>query len=162
MIDSTISVIVSLASISAGLMAGVYFAFSGFVMRSLDRLGAKPATDAMNAINVVILRSWFMVLFFGSTLLFAMLGVMAFFNAGIQGRWILFAAGLVYIVGMFFCTMFFNVPLNNQLAQAGDDGNEPLKFWPIYFKQWTRWNHLRSVSSLIALILCLLYLQSYA
>jgi uncharacterized membrane protein len=58
--------------------------------------------------------------------------------------------------------MFFNVPLNNQLAQAGDDGNEPLKFWPIYFKQWTRWNHLRSVSSLIALILCLLYLQSYA
>jgi uncharacterized membrane protein len=73
MLDSMIALSLTIAAIGAGLMAGVYFAFSGFIMRSLDQLGAVPATDAMNAINEVILRSWFMALFFGSTLLYAVL-----------------------------------------------------------------------------------------
>ena len=51
MLDSMITLSLSVAAIGAGLMAGVYFAFSGFIMRSLDQLGAAPATDAMNAIN---------------------------------------------------------------------------------------------------------------
>ncbi len=67
MIDSMITVSLTIAAIGAGLMAGVYFAFSGFIMRCLDQLGASQATDAMNAINEVILRSWFMVLFFDSS-----------------------------------------------------------------------------------------------
>ena len=84
MFESMLALSLTVATIGAGLMAGVYFAFSGFIMRSLDQLGASQAADAMNAINEVILRSWFMVLFFGSTLLYAALAGFAMFDADLR------------------------------------------------------------------------------
>ena len=161
MFDSIIALSLTIAAISAGLMAGVYFAFSGFIMRSLDQLGAAPAADAMNAINEVILRSWFMALFFGSTLLYVVLAAVAVFNTNLAGRWLLFAAGLIYVLGMFVCTALFNVPLNNRLAEAGSDDNAKAEAWTYYFKHWTLWNHLRSVCSLSAVALSIHYLVSY-
>jgi uncharacterized membrane protein len=161
MLDSMIALSLTIAAIGAGLMAGVYFAFSGFIMRSLDQLGAVPATDAMNAINEVILRSWFMALFFGSTLLYAVLAAVAVFDTDLAGRWLLFTGGLIYVVGMFLCTALFNVPLNNRLANAGNDDNAKAETWTHYFKHWTRWNHLRSVCSLLTKVLNIHYLVSY-
>jgi len=161
MLDSMIAFSLTVAAVGAGLMAGVYFAFSGFIMRSLDQLGAAPAADAMNAINKVILRSWFMGLFFGSTLLYAVLAAVAVFDTDLAGRWLLFAAGLIYVVGMFLCTAMFNVPLNNRLADAGSDNNAKTETWTHYFRYWTRWNHLRSVCSLAVLVLSIHYLASY-
>ena len=161
MFDSMIALSLTIAAIGAGLMAGVYFAFSGFIMRSLDQLGAAHAADAMNAINEVILRSWFMALFFGSTLLYVILAVLAIFDTDLSGRWLLITAGLIYVIGMFLCTAVFNVPLNNKLADAGGDDNAKAETWTHYFKYWTRWNHLRSVCSLVALVLSIHYLMSY-
>jgi len=152
----------TLAAIGAGLMAGVYFAFSGFIMRALDQLGAARAADAMNAINAVILRSWFMALFFGSTLLYAALAAIAVFDTSLDGRGLLFAAALIYVAGMFVCTAVFNVPLNNRLAAAADDERVKAETWVHYFTHWTRWNHLRSICSLIALFLSIHYLVTYA
>jgi len=160
MFDSLIALPLLIASLGAGLMAGVYFAFSTFIMRSFDQLGAVQAADAMNTINEVILRSWFMTLFFGSTLLYAVLAGYAVFDTDLAGRWWLFAAGLIYVVGMFLCTALFNVPLNNRLAAAGDDDNVKTETWEHYFVYWTRWNHLRAVCSLITVAISIQYLVS--
>ena len=159
--DSTIEISLYIAAISAGLMAGVYFAFSGFIMRSLNQLGAAQAVNAMNAINEVILRSWFMGLFFGSTLLYVFLATAALVDAELSGRWLLIVTGLIYVLGMFICTVLVNVPLNNQLADAGRGGNVKAETWTHYYKYWTRWNHLRSVCSLAALVLSVVYLARY-
>ena len=161
MVDSVVAPSLAIAAIGAGLMAGVYFAFSGFIMRSLDQLGAAAATDAMNAINGVILRSWFTVLFFGSTLLYALLAAVAVLDSDLSGRWLLFAAGSIYVVGMFLCTALFNVPLNNQLAKAAGDDGAQAGTWTRYYKHWTRWNHLRTACSLVATVLSIHYLVSY-
>ena len=56
-------------ALCSGLMAGTYFAFSGFLMRSLASLGTAQAVAAMNTINSIILKSAFMPLFFGSTVI---------------------------------------------------------------------------------------------
>ena len=162
MFDSLIVLPLFIASLSAGLMAGVYFAFSIFIMRALDQLGAVQAANAMNAINEAILRSWFMTLFFGSTGLYAMLAGYAAFNADLAGRWWLFAAGLVYVVGMFLCTAVFNVPLNNRLAEAGGNDSIKCEAWKHYFVYWTRWNHLRTVCSLLTVAISIQYLVSQA
>ncbi len=158
MFSSMITLLICLAAISAGLMAGVYFAFSGFIMRSFDQLGATQATNAMNAINEVILRSWFMALFFGSTLLFAILTVFALFSAELPGRWLLLSIGLIYVIGMFVCTAMFNVPLNNRLADVPDDENAMSRNWALYYRTWTGWNHFRGVCSLVTMILSIYYL----
>ena len=161
MYDSMIALSLTIAATGAGLMAGVYFAFSGFIMRSLDQLGAAQAADAMNAINEIILRSWFMALFFGSTLLYAVMAVLAAFDADLVGRWLLLAAALIYVAGMFLITALFNMPLNNRLADAKNDDSAKAGTWPHYFKYWTRWNHLRSVCSLATLVLSIHYLVIY-
>jgi len=162
MLNSIIVLSLFIAALSAGLMAGVYFAFSTFIMRAFDQLGAVQAADAMNTVNEVILRSWFMILFFGSTLLYAALAGYAVFAADLAGRWWLFAAGLIYVVGMFLCTALFNVPLNNRLAAAGVDDSTRAEAWKHYFVYWTRWNHLRAICSLITAAISTQYLVSQA
>lgn len=158
MFDSIVALPLMLAALAAGLMAGVYFAFSAFIMKSLDELGSVRAADAMNSINKVILRSWFMTLFFGSTLLYAVLAGYAAFDSDLSGRWWLFAAGLIYVVGMFGCTVLFNVPLNNRLAATTDSDSAKAETWPHYLRYWTRWNHFRTVGSLLTLVLSIQYL----
>jgi uncharacterized membrane protein len=56
-----------IAIISFGFIGGVYFAFSFFVMQSLKNISDSDAIRTMNAINVVILKSPFMLLFFFSS-----------------------------------------------------------------------------------------------
>ena len=162
MFDPIVVLLLLIATLGAGLMAGVYFAFSAVIMRAFDRLGAVAAADAMNAINEVILRSAFMILFFGSTLLYAGLALLALFGADVAGRGWLAAAGLIYVIGMFACTAAFNVPLNNRLAAAAGDDTDKAATWPLYYRRWTRWNHLRTVCSLAACAIGLAWLAANA
>ena len=53
--------------IGCGLIAGLYFAFSAFIMTALGRIGQAAGITAMNAINAVIVQSLFMPLFLGTT-----------------------------------------------------------------------------------------------
>lgn len=161
MFDSITALLLTIAAIGAGLMAGVYFAFSGFIMRSLDRLDTTDAVDAMNAINDVIQRSWFMPLFFGTSLLYLLLAVLALFNWSDPNASLALIAGLTYVGGMFLCTVFFNVPLNNRLAKATEGSIDKVQLWSHYYKYWTRWNHLRTASSLIACLLTINHLATY-
>lgn len=156
MYDSMIELALTVAALGSALMAGVYFAFSGFIMRSLDQLGPARAVDAMNAINEVILRSWFMPLFFGSTLLYSALAAVAAFDQDLGGRGQLAIAAPLYVIGMFLCTAIFNVPLNNRLASSGGDDTSRAEHWRHYRAHWTRWNHLRAACSLVS---CLLTIQ---
>ncbi len=160
MYDSILSVLLTLGAIGAGLMAGVYFAFSGFIMQSFDRLGPRQATAAMNAINEVILRSWFMPLFFGSSLLYLVLALMALIAWDKPNSLLLVVAGITYVAGMFVCTALFNVPLNNRLAAAGKDSVDLSEPWSDYLHRWTRWNHLRAICSLIACAISLYLLTA--
>jgi uncharacterized membrane protein len=161
MIESLTQVLLWFAAVSAGLMAGIYFAFSGFIMRSLDRLDAANAVEAMNTINEVILRSWFMPLFFGTSLLYLLLALQIYFDWNDPNAPLLLIDGLTYVGGMFLCTIFFNVPLNNRLAMAKENNGDKFQIWSHYYKYWTRWNHLRTASSLIACVLSIYLLTTY-
>jgi uncharacterized membrane protein len=55
------------AIISFGFIGGVYFAFSFFVMHSLNKNNPSEAIKIMNSINQVILKSPFIILFFFSS-----------------------------------------------------------------------------------------------
>ena len=65
------------AALSSGLIAGVYFAFSTFIMQAFGRIDAAKAIAAMNAINETILRSLFMPLFFASSIISVLLIIVA-------------------------------------------------------------------------------------
>jgi len=136
------------AALSSGLIAGIYFAFSVFIMKAFGKIETSQSVAAMNAINETILRSLFMPLFFGSTIISVILIVVALVHWGDTGSGLTLIAGAIYFVGMFVCTVVFNVPLNNVLAGLGEDSANAVEVWSHYLKVWTRWNHLRTVRSL--------------
>jgi uncharacterized membrane protein len=120
-------------------------------MRALEQSGGAGA-EVMRTINRVILRSSFMPLFFGSTALAAAAVVIGLWRVPHPAAGLMVAGGLVYVAGMFGCTVAFNVPLNQRLDKT------PEAVWPRYLRVWTNWNHLRTVACVVAGVLFVLAL----
>ena len=148
--QALITALLWVSAIGCGLIAGLYFAFSTFIMTALDRIGHTQGAAAMNSINSTILGSLFMPLFFGTTVAAAILAVLALVRWSEPGAMVMLAGGLIYVVGMFICTVVYNVPLNNELARAGAGSAE---VWARYLRDWTFWNHVRTVASTAAMAL---------
>jgi uncharacterized membrane protein len=136
--------------LGTGLMGGIFFAFSSFVMKALSRLPQGQGIRAMQAINVTVLNPLFLTAFLGTALLGFMLAVAACFRLGQKGAVSLLAAGLLYGVGSAGVTMFCNVPLNDELAGADPDTTAGGAVWKNYLRTWVRWNHVRTACSLAA------------
>lgn len=145
-----VTVLLWFAALGCGLMAGVYFTFSAFVMAAFARMPAAHGIGAMNAINVRIIRSLFMPLFLGTTLVAAILAGVAVYRWHEPGAIAVLAGGVIYVVGMFAVTMIRNVPLNNALAAMESNPTKRASLWARYLKSWTAWNHVRTVASLTA------------
>ncbi|MBJ7538661.1 anthrone oxygenase family protein [Marinomonas transparens] len=160
MLNNITYFIIGFAAVSSGLMAGVYFAFSAFIMPSLKQVDAEKSVAVMNSINRVILRSWFMPLFFASTLASVLLAFTALFNFTWPAAVLLTASGL-YVIGMFLCTACFNVPLNKALQAAEGSAVKTRQVWQHYLLHWSHWNHVRTLASLASCILYVSVLQLY-
>ena len=150
MIQSFITGLLWFSAIGCGLLAGLYFAFSTFIMTALGRIGQAAGITAMNAINAVIVQSLFMPFFLGTTLASLTLAIAAIFRWGEPGALAMLAGGVLYVLGMFVCTMIFNVPLNNALAAVDPASAEATSLWARYLTDWTLWNHVRTISSTAA------------
>jgi uncharacterized membrane protein len=139
-------VLTLLAALGSGLMAGLFFAFSAFIMQAFAERPAPVGIAAMQSINQTILNPVFFLLFFGTALLSMILAVLASIGWNDTGAAWRLAGGLLYLIGSIGITMVFNVPLNNRLAKVAPDSPEGAVLWSCYLKVWTRWNHLRTVA----------------
>lgn len=153
MIALATSVLLWGSAIGCGLMAGVYFAFSTFVMTSLARIAPAAGVAAMNAINIEIVRSPFMPLFIGTTLSALALAAIALFGRAQPGAGAIVAGAALYGLGMFAVTMAANVPLNDALASVDPATAQGVAQWTRYVRDWTMWNHVRTVASGAACVL---------
>lgn len=140
------------SAVGAGLLAGVFFAFSAFVMQSLAKLPAEQGISAMQSINSTILQSSFMLVFMGATALSLVLGITSFIKLGNTSAIYVFAGSLLIIVGVFLVTAIFNVPLNDTLAAVTSGSSEGAQTWREYLDRWVPWNHVRTIASIGALI----------
>ncbi|MEO9635612.1 MAG: anthrone oxygenase family protein [Parasphingorhabdus sp.] len=141
------------ATISVGIMAGVYFTFSAFVLQALDAAGRPIGMLAMQSINRIIVRSLFLPLFFLSSLACLLLAVFGVMQWGSAGAWQMVGGGALYVLGMSVVTMVGNVPLNNALEAIDANGPEAEAMWRRYMQRWLPWNHVRTISCTVALIL---------
>lgn len=150
MLDHVLYPLTFLALLGSGLVAGVFFAFSSFVMRALSKLPAAQGLAAMQSINIVVINPIFLGVFIGTAVLSLMVIGMALirWNPSVS-IWIL-VGGLLYIVGCFGVTIAFNVPLNDSLATVIPTDPLAEQQWGDYILRWTRWNHVRTVAALLA------------
>lgn len=138
------------AALGCGLIAGVFFAFSAFVMRALGRIPPNEGIAAMQSINVAVLNPVFLSVFMGTAALSGVAIVFAFLRWREPASIYLLAGGLLYLVGTFLVTMAFNVPRNDALAAVAPTDPVSASLWASYLSSWTAWNHVRTVAALAA------------
>ena len=145
-----VNILIMLAALGSALVAGIFYAFSTFVMTALGRLAPEQGISAMQAINVAVLNPWFFGAFFGTALGAVALAIIACLNEGRSAALYLAAGVVLYLAGSILVTMVFNVPLNNKLAAKDPASAEGAALWIDYRSRWTFWNHVRTGASLAA------------
>ncbi|MBW4518466.1 MAG: DUF1772 domain-containing protein [Scytolyngbya sp. HA4215-MV1] len=138
------------ATLGCGLMAGVFFAFSTFVMSALSRLQPPQGIAAMQSINIMVINPLFMMVFLGAAVACIFLVLTSL------GRWhqpstlYLLCGSLLYLVGTVLVTIACNVPMNEALAKLDPASADSASFWAKYQIDWTFWNHIRTSAALAA------------
>ncbi|MCO6058060.1 DUF1772 domain-containing protein [Pseudomonas sp. MOB-449] len=149
-IDDLAFVLAFLATLACGLMGGLFFAFSNFVMQALARLAPEAGIAAMQAINTTVLNRIFLATFLGTAGACALLVLYAFVHWDVPGTFFLLLGSLLYLLGNFGVTLVCNVPRNNALAKLDAGSPESVAPWRTYVEQWTHWNHVRAGTALAA------------
>lgn len=135
------------SALGCGLAAGVFFAFSSFVMKALDRLPAPQSIAAMQSMNVMAVTPIFMTVFLGTAVSCVLLVVLSWRGAG---SIFVVAGAILYLAGAFLLTVVFHVPRNNSLARVDPAAAGAAAIWEKYSTDWTAWNHVRAAASLAA------------
>jgi uncharacterized membrane protein len=162
-VDQLIFVVTILAALGAGLLAGNFFAFSVYLMKALGRLSAERGIVAMQAITTAIKGPVFLVVFFGTAALCAVLSGAAILSWPKPGSGYLLAGSLLFLSVTFPVTMMRNVPLNKELIAVTPDTKDGRELWKRFRASWGMWNHVRTITALgscALLILALAYMGS--
>jgi uncharacterized membrane protein len=146
-------------ALGCGLMGGLLFAFSNFVMTALSRQPAASGVRTMQAINVHILNPLFFIVFFGTAVASCVLAVATILRVPLSGAPLLLAGSALYLIGTVGVTMVFNVPLNNRLSVLNPDTAQAAQYWLTYLSEWVRWNHIRTIASVMAAALFILAIR---
>ena len=141
------------AALGCGLVAGVFFAFSTFVMPALARLQPPQGIAAMQSMNITAINPLFMIALFGTAFACLFLAVSVLFQWHQPSAFYLLAGSLLYLIGAIAVTIAFNVPLNDALASVKPDSPEAATLWARYLTDWTFWNHVRTIAALAAAVL---------
>ncbi|MGP1358134.1 anthrone oxygenase family protein [Roseicyclus sp.] len=141
-------ILLTLAGLLMALVAGVFLAFSDFVMRGLAQAGA-PGAAGMVGLNRTVYRSAFMGMLVGlAPGSLALAGLAAWQLDGLA-RGAAIGGAAAYLLGVMAVTGLGNVPLNTRLDAAMGQGRAA-GLWPAYVRDWTRLNHLRTVAATLA------------
>jgi uncharacterized membrane protein len=149
-LDGPLGVVTFVVALGCGLVGGVFFAFSTFIMAALARLPVREGIAAMQAINVTVITPPFMLALFGTGLACLVLAGYSLVAAGSPDTLYLLTGGLLYFLGNVVVTIVFNVPRNNALAAAEPASADGARVWADYLVTWTRWNHIRTATALAA------------
>jgi uncharacterized membrane protein len=135
------------AAVGAGVSAGVFFAFSTFVMKALGRLPDAEGFSAMNAINNAAPTPPFMLALFGTGALAIALSAVAIRHLNEHWAIYLVVASALFLVSIVL-TVAYHVPQNNALALVDPRSDGARRAWTQYLSPWIAWNHVRTVTSL--------------
>src|SRR5262249_6573851 len=143
------AVVLIAATMTVGLMAGVFALSAHTIMPGLRRTDDRTFVGAFQSTDRAIINPWFMVCFLGALVL---TGLAAGLHLGSDQRavlgWAAAAFGL-YLVA-FVVTIAVHLPLNDALKAAGDpDRIGDLAAVRERFAEgrWAAWNLVRGVTS---------------
>jgi uncharacterized membrane protein len=137
------------ATVGMGLLAGLFYGYACSVMPGLGRADDRAFVDAMQQINEAIENPVFFATFLGAPAL--VLGALVSERRSGSGshevlRWI--AAALVLTAVTLLVTFAVNIPLNDDLMNAGDPGQvaDLARVRNDFEGPWVAWNIVRTLA----------------
>ncbi len=145
--------LVLFAAIGSALSAGIFFAFSTFVIKALAQQPIPQGIATMQSINITVINPWFMTVFFAPGVAGICLTIASFFQWHQSSSVYWLAGSLFYLIGTIGVTIACNVPLNDALAIVVPDSSEGKMLWAKFLTDWTFWNHVRTAAACFAGVL---------
>src|SRR5262245_6318350 len=139
------------ATLSMGLMAGVFVLYSHTIMPGLARTNDRTFVGAFQSIDRAIINPWFLPTFLGALLFTALAAALHAREGRAALPWIV--AALVLYLAVFTITLRIHVPLNDAIKEAGDpDRIADLAAVRVRFDEarWMRWNLARAFATTAA------------
>jgi len=151
MISSLFLFVCSLAVFASAMVAGVFLAFSDFVMKSLGATRPAGGIEAMQIINRKVFSTIFMGLLIGMAPLSVLIVAYAYAFVDAPAHiWVL-AGTILYMVGVIGVSFWFNIPMNKKLERMAFTSAETADYWSkIYVPRWSFWNYTRALSGALA------------
>jgi uncharacterized membrane protein len=139
------------ATLSAGVMAGVFALYAHTIMPGLGKTDDRTFVGAFQAIDRAIINPWFIPVFFGALILTAIAAVLSLGEERNDALPWAVAAFVLYLP-VVVITMRVNVPLNNAIKAAGDPDRIDVATVRRDFDEptWRRWNTFRAFASTAA------------
>lgn len=151
----TETIILAIAILFTGLMAGIFFTWSNAVKPGIGKLSDIEYLTALQSMNRVILNNTFKLVFIGAVIAVALVPIFYFNLYPKNIFWLFISALIIYWVGAFGVTIFGNIPLNEILDKSNLESMTLSEIKALRTSIEAKWNNLnliRSVSSFITFI----------
>jgi uncharacterized membrane protein len=141
------------ATMSMGLMAGVFGLYAHTIMPGLGRTDDRTFVGAFQAIDRAIINPWFLAGGFVGALVFTALAAVLHVPADRRSVLPWIAVALILYLVVFVITIGVNVPLNDAIKAAGDPDRiaDPAMVRERFDEaRWVAWNNVRTLASTAA------------
>ncbi len=139
----------------SAIVGGIFWAFSGFIMKALVRAEPDAGIEAMQQINKTVIGTQFVAGILLIPVLSIGLAVYAWGSVTGLPLFVILLAALIFVPSVFFMTLAGNVPMNNRLASLDRDSEERTAYWAYYGRHWTRLNHVRAFGGVATAVIYL-------
>ncbi|MCG8608022.1 DUF1772 domain-containing protein [bacterium] len=153
------TIILILTTLSSGLMAGLFYAWSISVTPGLKRVGDENYLQAFQSMNRAILNPAFFIFFMGLVILLPLLCYLYYQSSVATQFWYILSATFFYMGGVMAVTVFGNVPMNNALEVLKIESmtSEQMASFRLGFEsKWNNLNMIRTFCSSLSFVLLIM------
>lgn len=150
------TIILALAILLTGLMAGIFFTWSNAVKPGIGKLSDIEYLRALQSMNRVILNNAFKIIFLGAIIAVVLVPVFYYNLYPRNIFWLFVFTLIIYWIGVFGVTASGNIPLNEILDKTNLESitSEEIKTLRKSIEvKWNNFNLIRCISSGITFIL---------
>ncbi|MAD50170.1 MAG: DUF1772 domain-containing protein [Flavobacteriales bacterium] len=160
------TLIIIVAILSTGLMAGIFFTWTNAVKPGIGTLDDMTYMKAFQAMNRLILNPLFYIVFILPVLTISISTYMSFGSTKLYVFELFLLSTLLYVLGVFLITILGNIPLNELLENTDLEKISLTELSDLRGKienKWNNFNLIRTVSSFISfllLVICLFFIKN--
>ena len=157
----TQTIILALAILFTGLMAGIFFTWSNAVKPGIGKLSDLEYLKAFQSMNRVILNNAFRLVFAGALIAVALVPVFYFNLYPKNIFWVFVITLVIYWIGAFGVTILGNIPLNEILDKTNLESISSEEVKELRRSIEVKWNNLNLIRTISSGITFLSLLVSF-